>query len=263
MGAPARRVRARKEADEAADWSGRALAFAEGWPAAGGTSRGSDENPLRAFFDGRTQGRGIFKWEHYFDVYHRHFERFRGTEVHILEIGIYAGGSLEMWQAYFGPHCHVYGVDIEEECLRYSSGSITVFVGDQEDRDFWRRFRGEVPKLDIVVDDGGHRPHQQATSLEELLPHLQPGGVYLVEDLHRTWNRFAYYLGGLIAALNGYRGFTDHVSPERQKVSEAFGFQALIDSIHVYPYVAVIEKRREPLAELVSVKHGTEWASFA
>ena len=167
-----------------------------------------------------------------------------------------------MWQAYFGPRCHVYGVDIEEECLRYSSGSVTVFTGDQEDRDFWRRFRREVPKLDIVVDDGGHRPHQQATSLEELLPHLQPGGVYLVEDLHRVWNRFAFYLGGLIAALNAYRATTDHLNPERQKVGETSGFQALINSIHVYPYIAVIEKRREPLAELVSVKHGTEWGSF-
>ena len=263
MRARARRVRAREQADEAAGWRGRALAFAESWPAVVGTGRGSHENPLREFFDTRTHGRGIFKWDHYFDVYHRHFERFRGAEVHILEIGIYSGGSLEMWQAYFGPRCHVYGVDVEEECLRYSSGSVTVFIGDQEDRDFWRRFRAEVPKLDIVIDDGGHRPNQQATSLEELLPHLRAGGVYLVEDLHRVWNRFAYYLGGLIAALNGYRGTADRSGAERQEVSETFGFQALIDSIHIYPYIAVIEKRREPIAELVAAKRGTEWASFS
>jgi len=263
LGARARRARAREEIAELADWRRRGVAYAEGWPAEGGTSRGSDENPLRAFFNARTQGRGIFKWDHYFDVYHRHFERFRGSDVHILEIGLGAGGSLEMWRDYFGPGCHVYGVDIQEECLRYTSDSVTVFIGDQEDRDFWRRFRDEVPKLDIVVDDGGHSPHQQATSLEELLPHLQPGGAYVVEDLHGGSNRFTSYLGGLIAALNSYRSTADHTNPERRKVNKARGFQALIDSIHLSPYIAVIEKRREPLAELVAAKHGTEWASFA
>src|SRR4051812_44526614 len=53
-------------------------------------------NPLRAFFDARREGPGIWKWTHYFDIYHRHFARFVGREVHVLEIGIYSGGSLEM-----------------------------------------------------------------------------------------------------------------------------------------------------------------------
>jgi Methyltransferase domain len=228
----------------------------------GGRSRGDNDNPLRAFFNARTEGRGIWKWDHYFEVYHRHFERFRGKEVHILEIGIYSGGSLEMWHAYFGPHCHVYGVDTQEECLRYQSDSTSVFIGDQADREFWRRFRADVPKLDIVVDDGGHQTHQQVTSLEELLPHLAPGGVYLVEDLHAPGNRFAAYVSGLVDALNAYRGIVNHADPERRYVSKAAGFQSLIDAVHVYPYAVVIEKRREPLAEFVSPMHGTEWEPF-
>ena len=228
----------------------------------GGRTRGDDDNPLRTFFDARTEGRGIWKWDHYFDVYHRHLERFRGEDVHILEIGIYSGGSLDMWHDYFGPGCHVYGVDVQEECLSYQTDSTSVFIGDQADRDFWRRFRTEVPKLDVVVDDGGHQPDQQATSLEELLPHLRPGGVYVVEDLHGPGNRFGSYANGLVEALNAYRGIANHGNPERRKVSEAAGFQSSIESIHCYPYVAVIEKRRQPLAEFVSPKHGTEWEPF-
>jgi hypothetical protein len=112
------------------------------------------------------------------------FKRFRSRHVHILEIGIYSGGSLEMWHDYFGPRSHVYGVDLQEECRRYETDSTRIFIGDQADRDFWRRFRAEVPTLDIVVDEGGHQPHPQAVSLEELLPYLQPHGVYLIEDLH-------------------------------------------------------------------------------
>jgi hypothetical protein len=65
-------------------------------------------NPLQQFFERRKEGPGIFKWNHYFDIYQRHFEKFRGDAVHILEIGVYSGGSLEMWRDYFGPESRVY-----------------------------------------------------------------------------------------------------------------------------------------------------------
>jgi SAM-dependent methyltransferase len=238
------------------------LAFAETWAPLGGRSAGNDDNPLRAFFNARSEGRGIWKLDHYFDFYDRHFDRFRDTEVHVLEIGIYSGGSLDMWHEYFGPRCHVYGVDIEEACLRYANDSTTVFIGDQADREFWRRFRAEVPTLDLVVDDGGHEPQQQATALEELLPHLRPGGVYVVEDHTGSSNRFAAYVSGLVQALNAWHGRAHHDNPQRRKVSEAFGFQSLIDSIHSYPFATVIEKRSESVGEFVSAKHGTEWEPF-
>jgi len=45
------------------------------------------DNPLRKFFDSRQSGPGIWKWLHYFDIYHEHFQAFRGREVHIVEIG--------------------------------------------------------------------------------------------------------------------------------------------------------------------------------
>jgi hypothetical protein len=73
------------------------------WPADAGTSGALDlTNPLRRFFEAHKRGHGIWKWNHYFEIYHRHFSKFRGREVHILEIGIYSGGSLEMWKDYFG-----------------------------------------------------------------------------------------------------------------------------------------------------------------
>src|SRR5690348_1201544 len=109
----------RKRRRPLAQWHSRGVSFADSWPAGAGSTVSADGNPLRAFFTARSEGRGIWKWDHYFDVYHRHFERFRGEEVHILEIGIYSGGSLEMWHDYFGPKCHVYGVDVQPECMQY------------------------------------------------------------------------------------------------------------------------------------------------
>jgi hypothetical protein len=252
--------RAPRRVDE--EWRSRALEYADAWDTTPAGVPSSGANPLRAFFDARTEGQGIWKWDHYFDVYHRHLERFRGSAVHILEIGIYSGGSLELWRDYFGGGCQVYGVDVEEACRSYEDDATTVFIGDQADRDFWRTFRAAVPKLDVVVDDGGHQPDQQATSLEELLPHLAPGGVYIVEDVHGVGNRFGDYAAALVDALNAYQGVADHRDPERRKVSKATSFQSAVDSIHTYPFITVIEKRRAPIAEFVAPKRGTRWAPF-
>ena len=244
------------------EWLGRGVDFTEQWPHADTGRAKRAENPLRAFFDARGEGRGIWKWDHYFDLYERHLRHFRGAEVHVLEIGVYAGGSLEMWRDYFGSDCRVYGVDIDESCKRFEDASTRIFIGDQADREFWRRFRAAVPRLDVVIDDGGHKVHQQVATLEELLPHLNPGGVYVCEDVHGSSSGFGAYVAGLVQALNAAELTEDFHDPERRLVSRTTGFQSLVDSIHVYPFAIVIVRRNEPLAELVAPQHGTDWGSL-
>jgi hypothetical protein len=72
-------------------------------------------NTLRDYFE-HNPGRLMHKWLHYFDIYERHFARFRGREIHMMEIGVYHGGSLQMWKHYFGPKATIYGVDIDPGC---------------------------------------------------------------------------------------------------------------------------------------------------
>lgn len=61
-----------------------------------------------------------------------------------------------MWQQYFGDKCRVYGIDIQEECKIYEDEKVKVFIGDQESRKFWNDFKKSVPRVDILIDDGGH-----------------------------------------------------------------------------------------------------------
>jgi hypothetical protein len=204
-------------------------------------------NRLREFFDGRTTGRGIWKWEHYFDIYDRHFAKFVDKSPSVLEIGVLGGGSLDMWRHYFGDVA-LYGADINPACRGYEDAHTKMFIGDQADREFWKAFKRSVPRLDIVVDDGGHRPEQQIATFEELLPHLQPGGVYLCEDMHGEHNGFCTYMHGVVKRMNAMTG---------AKPSE---FQRWIRSVHFYPYVTVIEKTAQPVEQFVAPKHGTEWS---
>jgi hypothetical protein len=216
---------------------------------------------LEQFFDGRTEGRGIWKWRHYFEIYDRHFSKFVGKDVHMLEIGIYSGGSLEMWKDYFGLRAHIYGVDIEAACESYEDPQTKIFIGDQADRSFWERFKQDVPKLDIVVDDGGHEPDQQIATMEALLPHLRPGGVFLCEDIIFETNPFADYLSQFARHINAYNYSINLDDPRVRIRANPTPLQQAVHSIHLYPMVAVIERRNEHL-ELIAPKHGTQWQPF-
>jgi hypothetical protein len=223
---------------------------------------GDSPNFLLKYFNEHTQGHGIWKWMHYFAIYDRHFARFRGKEVHVLEIGVYSGGSLQMWQNYFGPHSTIYGVDIEARCKVYESESVRIFIGDQADRNFWKRFKQEVPVLDIVIDDGGHTPEQQIVTLEELLPHLRPAGVYLCEDVVQVFNQFTSYMHGLAQNLNAFDLEQNIDNKERRLVCKTSPLQSVIASIHLYPFVTVVEKAAAAISEFIAPKHGTQWEPF-
>ena len=112
----------------------------------------------------------VHKWHHYFKIYNRHFKRFIGRNPTILEIGIYKGGSLEMWNYYFDGKCQIYGIDIDKNCLNIPNvlevDNINVTLGDQSNRDFWKEYLKDKPKFDIVIEDGGHTMSQQIVHMK-------------------------------------------------------------------------------------------------
>lgn len=220
----------------------------------------NSNNPLKAYFDSHKTGRGIWKWYHYFDIYHRHLHKFVGAEVNILEIGVYSGGSLEMWRNYFGSHCSIFGVDIEESCKVYENKWTRIFVGDQADRNFWKTFIEQVPGIDILIDDGGQKIDDRIILLEEMLPHLRPGGVYIRESIHGDLNKFNSYIYGLAANLNAFETVSGDL--ENGLTYSPTDFQTMIHSVHLYPFVTVIEESEKLLDQFSAPKHGTHWQPF-
>jgi len=214
-------------------------------------------NPLWDYFQSKSEGPGIWKWENYFGIYHQYFQKFVGREVTVLEIGIYSGGSLEMWKSFLGDKCQVLGVDIEEACRNYENDYTKVFIGDQESRGFWGGLKKQIETVDIIIDDGGHTYEQQRVTLEEMLSHLKPGGIFLCEDVHGKNNEFAKYVSRLAQHLNYVKTI-----PGTLLQSEVSSFQSSIHSISFYPYCIVIEKNNKELTRLAAPKHGTEWQPF-
>jgi hypothetical protein len=204
------------------------------------------DNPLEGYFR-RNRKRFMHKWVHYFDIYHRHFERFRGKPVVVLEFGVYHGGSLQMWRDYFGRKATVIGVDIDPRCKELEEKDVRIFIGDQEDRAFLRGLAGEIGPIDVLIDDGGHTMGQQIATFEEMYPAMTEDGVYLAEDLHTSyWERygggyrrpgtFIEYCKGLIDQLTAWHS--------REAGFAADAFTRSTRAMHFYDSVVVFERGR-------------------
>jgi hypothetical protein len=210
-------------------------------------------NPLREYFE-NNPGRLIHKWVHYFDIYHRHFSRFRHQPVTVVEFGVFHGGSLQMWRHYFGPEARIIGIDFNPACRSLEEDQIEIHIGNQEDEAFLTRLCSEIGQFHILIDDGGHTMGQQITTFEMMFPALAADGAYLVEDLHTSYwpeygggysrptsrafkgpRTFVEYSKNLIDALHAWHAPDQDLLP----VSD---FTRSAVSMHYYDSVLVIEK---------------------
>lgn len=148
------------------------------------------------------------KWRHYFEVYERYFSRFRGQPVKVLEIGVQDGGSLHMWRKFFGDQATIIGVDISPHSKKLEAEGFQIEIGNQGDLAFLEALKLKVGEVDIIVDDGSHRPNHQILALNELFPILSEGGFFLCEDVYNSYlykaGSFIDYTKGLIDELHGW-----------------------------------------------------------
>lgn len=223
----------------------------------------SGDNRFREYLaDSTLTGPGMYKWLHYAEPYHKHLAKFIGKSPVVVEVGVWSGGSLEMWKRIFGPGCCVHGVDYNPACSAYSGESTKVHIGNQADRQFWARFRSEVPHVDIFIDDGGHDPAEQMATMEEMLPHIAPGGVYICEDVHHSRNPFFGFVCSVMDLLHDLDPESCREPNLDEYRSEPTGFQSAIESFNIYPFLIAIVKRRYRLDMFRSPRRGTEWLPF-
>lgn len=130
--------------------------------------------------------------------YHDLFAEHRDDAFALLEIGLddtsketgqpRDAPSLRVWRDYF-PRAMLYGYDINDFAIFNQERTLT-FQGDQGSRPDLDRFiaqHGE-PEFRIVIDDGSHASSHQQASLAALFRCVEPGGMYVIEDL--GWQPF-------------------------------------------------------------------------
>lgn len=195
--------------------------------------------------------RCIDKWVHYFPIYEKWFSPYRGKEIVFVEIGVQNGGSVQMWKNYFGKSAQIIGVDIDECCKQFEEEQIAIEIGSQEDENFWAAFKEKYPRVDILLDDGGHTMNQQITTFREMFPHIKDGGLYMCEDCHTSYVKD---FGGGLNNPASFIEFTKRIIDEINfaDLNKSPTYNTLnLSGLHFYDSVVVAEKNKmafEPFA---------------
>lgn len=127
------------------------------------------------------------KWESYFQIYDDIFKNYKGKDITFVEVGVSTGGSLEMWKKYFGNNSRIIGVDLNPGAKELEKNGFEIYIGNQSDKNFWRKFYDKVGKIDILLDDGGHKNIQQINTVHHSLLNINDGGLIVVEDTHCSY----------------------------------------------------------------------------
>ena len=125
--------------------------------------------------------------------YRRLLTAFERTPTAILEIGVKGGGSTAFWKALF-PDATVIGIDIKlKRWLKQnpSADCVVYLEADQTDTGTLEEIAAKYGPLDLIIDDGSHISEHQAVTLKCLLPHVRPGGAYVIEDIHPSTAKVA------------------------------------------------------------------------
>ncbi|MEL7465996.1 MAG: class I SAM-dependent methyltransferase [Pseudomonadota bacterium] len=213
------------------------------------------DNPISDLFWNH-DGAIVHKWHHYLEVYDRYFSRFRGTNFRFLEIGVFKGGSLEMWRKYFGDDATIFGIDIEPTCIAYDGNAGRVRIGSQADPEFLKSVVEEMGGVDAVLDDGSHRSEHIRASFNALYPMLADNGVYMIEDLHATY--WTHYGGGYqsdVSFMSEVKQIIDDMHHWYHDYEQAVGpARNAVSSMHIHDSIVVLEKK--PIAPPKHSKRG-------
>jgi len=106
----------------------------------------------------------------------------------MLEIGVYRGGSLLLWQDYFSK-MKITGLDVNpivpnSILKQYHSDRIDYQVVDGYSEKTFNMLMEKNPKgFDIVIDDGPHTVESQLRCINLYLKTICKGGIFIIEDI--------------------------------------------------------------------------------
>jgi hypothetical protein len=194
----------------------------------------------------------------YTPVYERHLRARRHDRIVLLEIGIggehddpsAGGASLRMWRRWF-PRAQIHGADLYDKS-GVAGRRIAVHRTDQSDPGSLEALATVVGPCDVVIDDGSHVCDHVITTFHALFPAVRPGGTYVIEDLQTSYlpryggrprgsGRDGTATGFLADLLDGLH------HPDGDEAGDTYA-DRWVAAVHVYPEIAVIEKRATPRA---------------
>lgn len=176
----------------------------------------------------------------YMRYYWSHMRKWLQSPISILELGVFHGASVRMFAELF-PQAKIHGIDINRECSKHASPpQINIHIGSQVDQRFLSGVVSSMGSVDVVIDDGSHMMDHMKTSFDILFQRLNPGGLYVVEDLGCCYmQQFGGELRHHGTFIEKAKDLVDNVN-----VDSRLGNPLMISGIHFYDNIVFIGKSR-------------------
>ena len=197
------------------------------------------------------------KWEKYFEVYENLLNKYKNKDITFVEIGIFNGGSLNIWKKFFGKGSKIIGIDINEKCKQFEDkkNNIEIFIGNQSDEKFWDKFFEKVGKVDVILDDGGHTNLDQIITLTKTIPYINNEGLLIVEDTHTSYLK-NYNSNLNYSFINFSKNLVDNLNSNIELnllTKPTYDLKKYIYSIEYFESIAVFKIDREKTFKNISV----------
>lgn len=183
----------------------------------------------------------------YTPLYEKFLGPMRYKSMTLLELGVWEGASLRMWQEYL-PNAQVAGIDKHDRDIDIPGAP--VFIGKQSDRKFLVDISVRYGGWDVIIDDASHISSKTIRSFEILFPHLLSGGLYIIEDLQTSYDVNGYGVNEACINPDGNQGLTamsfckrlaDEVHSDLFPEKYRLGYD--LASVQFYPNICFIVKR--------------------
>ena len=171
-------------------------------------------------------------FHNYLNTYESLISTLRDSPIRIVEFGVGGGASIRTWRRYF-KNAEIWAVDVVASTLKSIPESTHGVCGDVNDPEFWKLFT--VSGFDLAIDDGDHHCESQIHTLNRMLTRMNPGGWYIVEDIHFSGKDISKLVCGVLDDMND-DWIGDCGDPEKSK--------SLIGAVHLYKSFIAIQKRQ-------------------
>ena len=118
----------------------------------------------------------------YIEYYNQLFEPYKDKKINFLEIGLFFGHSIDLWDKYFNPESNISSIDTDLELHDYKfSKRVDLIQGDSTKRETSKLFKNS--SLNIIIDDGDHSMGNQIKTFNNFKSKMVKGGMYIIEDI--------------------------------------------------------------------------------
>ena len=124
----------------------------------------------------------------YLELYEKLLRPIKYKSLNVLEVGIFEGGSIKMWNDFF-PNASVHGVDIIHinnvwESIRNNEKIILHTSTDAYDSNFVKKsFLDSNIRFDFILDDGPHNLESMVKFIEYYSQLMTDDGILIIEDV--------------------------------------------------------------------------------